>query len=105
MRLLNISTRILEDFLAKPPPYAILSHAWEQEEVQFSALKDSAINHTSMAGWDKINGACNQALANKLIYLWVDTICIDKSSSFELSEAINSMFKWYGEGCVSYVFL
>jgi hypothetical protein len=36
-----------------------------------------------------------QAAKDKLEFFWVDTCCIDKSSSTELSEAINSMFKWY----------
>ncbi|KAK7709376.1 hypothetical protein SLS64_006289 [Diaporthe eres] len=36
-------------------------------------------------------------------HIWVDTCCIDKSSSSELSEAINSMFAWYQEAvfCVA----
>lgn len=29
------------------------------------------------------------------LYVWVDTCCINKESSVELSEAINSMFSWY----------
>jgi hypothetical protein len=27
--------------------------------------------------------------------MWVDTCCIDKRNAVELSEAINSMFRWY----------
>lgn len=46
-------------------------------------------------GYSKILGACNQARLDRLQYLWVDTNCIDKSSSAELSEAINSMYDWY----------
>lgn len=37
--------------------------------------------------------------------MWVDTCCIDKSSSAELSEAINSMFAWYRNAKICYVFL
>ena len=36
---------------------------------------------------------------------WVNTCCIDKSSSAELSEAINSMFRWYRESTRCYVYL
>ncbi|KAM7210457.1 hypothetical protein V8F06_014159, partial [Rhypophila decipiens] len=36
---------------------------------------------------------------------WADTCCIDKTSSSELSEAINSMYKWYSESSVCYVYL
>lgn len=39
------------------------------------------------------------------LYFWVDTCCIDKSSSAELSEAINSMFRWYAQSSVYYAFL
>ncbi|RSM12536.1 hypothetical protein CEP52_002360 [Fusarium oligoseptatum] len=46
-----------------------------------------------------------KARENNLDYLWVDTCCIDKSSSAELSEAINSMFKWYMESANCYVFM
>ncbi len=28
-------------------------------------------------------------------YAWIDTCCIDKTNNVELSEAINSMFRWY----------
>jgi hypothetical protein len=36
---------------------------------------------------------------------WIDTCCIDNSSSAELSEAINSMFRWYEKAEVCYVYL
>lgn len=35
----------------------------------------------------------------------IDTCCIDKRSSAELSEAINSMYKWYQGAKVCYAFL
>lgn len=38
-------------------------------------------------------------------YVWIDTCCIDKTSSAELSEAINSMFAWYQEAKVCYAYL
>ncbi|KAH8904977.1 HET-domain-containing protein [Coniochaeta sp. PMI_546] len=44
----------------------------------------------------------NQAKAGGL-YVWVDTCCINKESSAELSEAINSMYTWYANAllCVA----
>ena len=36
---------------------------------------------------------------------WTDTCCIDRSSSVELSEAINSVFLWYGESSICYVYM
>lgn len=38
-------------------------------------------------------------------YIWIDTRCIDKSSSAELSEAIKSMFKWYERSARCYAYL
>ncbi|KIM58836.1 hypothetical protein SCLCIDRAFT_1188627, partial [Scleroderma citrinum Foug A] len=38
-------------------------------------------------------------------WLWVDTCCIDKQSSAELSEAINSMYQWYENSGICYVYL
>ncbi|OHW91173.1 HET domain containing protein [Colletotrichum incanum] len=40
-----------------------------------------------------------------LHYIWLDTNCIDKKSSAELSEAINSMSDWYPESAVCCVHL
>lgn len=37
-----------------------------------------------------------------LYFIWIDTCCIDKSSSAELSEAINSMWTWCQNGMVCY---
>jgi hypothetical protein len=105
MRLLNSRTKILEDFDRAIPPYAVLSHTWEHEEVNFSTLKDANIDHTTRQGWHKIEMSCEQALRDGLDYVWVDTVCIDKSSSAELSEAINSMFKWYRDSSICYGYL
>ena len=56
-------------------------------------------------GFAKIQGVCDQALRDELEYVWVDTNCIDKTSSAELSEAINSMFAWYRDASRCYVYL
>ena len=83
--------------------YAILSHTWGEEEV--SLQQYSAPKARSMAGYHKIEHSCALAARSRLPYLWVDTCCIDKSSSAELSEAINSMYKWYRDAAVCYVYL
>ncbi|KAB8221756.1 ankyrin repeat-containing domain protein [Aspergillus novoparasiticus] len=72
------------------PPYAILSHTWEEEEVTYADLKDF---HTNAYGFP---------------YIWIDTCCIDKSSKADLTEivsAINSMYQWYGEASICYAYL
>lgn len=105
MRLLNSRTRALEVFADAVPRYAILSHTWEEEEVCFCDFNDPNIDHISMKGWYKVEKSCEQALLDGLEYVWIDTVCIDKSSSAELSEAINSMFGWYFNSALCYAYL
>lgn len=107
MHLLNVETLKLETFYDKQvPKYAILSHTWGVDEVTFSDIQTPASpTVTGRAGFDKILKTCNQARIDKYKYAWVDTCCIDKSSSAELTEAINSMFKWYRGAGVCYAFL
>lgn len=40
-----------------------------------------------------------------LQWAWIDTCCIDKRSSSELSEAINSMYQWYANACCCIAYL
>ncbi|KAF1814172.1 HET-domain-containing protein, partial [Eremomyces bilateralis CBS 781.70] len=103
MRLLNVSTRKLEEFQGPRPRYAILSHTWGKEEVTFEDLKTS--DYTEKLGYKKIDGCCKQAQKARIEYVWIDTCCINKSSSAELSEAINSMFEWYARSRVCYIYL
>ncbi|TBU64672.1 hypothetical protein BD310DRAFT_837982 [Dichomitus squalens] len=53
----------------------------------------------------KIREACRVARRAGYRYIWIDSCCIDKSSSSELSEAINSMYAWYARADVCYAFL
>ena len=87
------------------PEYAILSHTWgaDDAEVTFEDVINRTGEHKS--GYDKIRFCAKQADLDGLNYFWVDTCCIDKSSSAELSEAINSMFRWYREATRCYVYL
>ena len=88
--------------------YAILSHRWypEGEDVLFAdVVNQNKKDVMSKSGWRKVNYALNQASADEINYVWIDTCCIDKTSSAELSEAINSMFFWYREARVCYAYL
>jgi hypothetical protein len=87
------------------PEYAILSHTWgaDTEEVTFRDLIDGT--RKSKAGYKKIRFCGEQARRDGLQYFWVDTCCIDKSNNNELSEAINSMFRWYQNAAKCYVYL
>ena len=107
MRLINIATYKLESFdEVNLPKYGILSHTWEGEEVQFSEMiNDSMANLQSEPKFRKVRECSKLAQIDGFKYIWVDTCCIDKSSSAELQEAINSMFRWYENAEVCYVFL
>lgn len=88
------------------PEYAILSHTWSAQEVtlqEWSRRHEPSVS--SKSGHQKILSACRLASAHRLRYVWVDTNCIDKTSSAELSEAINGMFDWYGDAQVCLVHL
>jgi hypothetical protein len=106
MRLINCETLELEEFFGSNiPRYAILSHTWGDEEVTFAHLPLTQHATKSRAGYRKIEYTCRQAQQDGLEYSWVDTCCIDKSSSTELSEAINSMYAWYKNSAVCYAIL
>ncbi|KAJ8130766.1 hypothetical protein O1611_g2863 [Lasiodiplodia mahajangana] len=105
MRLLNCRSKSLEAFPKDIPKYAILSHTWDKEEVVFCDFKDINLDHICMKGWYKVERSCEQAIQDGLDYIWIDTLCIDKSSSAELSEAINSMFQWYRNSSLCYAYL
>jgi len=87
------------------PPYAILSHTWgpSNEEVTYRDLLNST--GKDKIGYRKLTFCGEQAAKDGLNYFWIDTCCINKSSSAELSEAINSMFRWYQNAEMCYVYL
>ena len=105
MRLLNVNTLSLEMFNGRHfPRYAILSHTWrEGEEVTFEELGTESAK--LKPGYAKITQSCRIAAQREFRYIWIDTCCIDKRNSAELSEAINSMFEWYRRSVVCYAYL
>jgi hypothetical protein len=104
MRLINTQTLRLEEFTDyQTPQYAILSHTWEAKETRFEDLSPTETLETK--GDEKILNCCRRAAKDGWSYVWVDTCCIDKRSSAELSEAINSMFRWYQYSVVCYAYL
>ncbi|KAF1984457.1 HET-domain-containing protein [Aulographum hederae CBS 113979] len=95
----------IPDVSERRPKYAILSHRWiAGEEVTFDDAKSYQESCTK-GGFYKIRKSCEQALAADLEYVWVDTCCINKNDNIELQIAINSMYAWYKEAAVCYVYL
>lgn len=123
MRLLETtdgrSYNLTSDFVQKGwvPPYAILSHTWEDlQEITFDDViadkrskskrwRASARLLSRKTGYDKLRFCAKQAHRDGLQYFWIDTCCIDKSDSQELEIAINSMFCWYKNASKCYVYL
>ncbi|KAL9618563.1 MAG: hypothetical protein Q9160_006747 [Pyrenula sp. 1 TL-2023] len=106
MRLINTSTLELEQYYERNvPKYAILSHTWGNEELSLQDMQQINPHVENLAGFKKVKACCQLALAEGYRYIWIDTCSIDKSSSSELSEAINSMFRWYGRADICYVYL
>ncbi|TGO09844.1 hypothetical protein BTUL_0153g00300 [Botrytis tulipae] len=109
MRLLENNddgeVRLTKNFVVDIPRYAILSHTWgtDEEEVTFRDMIEGI--GKSKAGYKKIRFCGEQAERDGIQYFWVDTCCIDKSNNSELTEAINSMFRWYSDAAKCYVYL
>lgn len=107
MRLINIKTLKLEEFLNDDtPPYAILSHTWGNihEELTIRDVQGGKVDKPGV-GSVKFRGCCRQAKGDGLEYIWIDTCCFDKHSSAELGEAIRSMFRYYKRASVCYAYL
>lgn len=115
MRLLDTTTfELASNSLStfKQEGYAILSHRWIGSEITFEqlgrhidALRAAGTTLLGSPQQDKIRGACQIARAKGIRWMWIDTCCIDKSSTSELSESLNSMFKWYRDAklCITYL--
>ena len=92
--------------------YAILSHRWIDQEVDYSEVvklakmdEEERTEIRQRNGYQKILQTCEQAKKDGYKWLWADTCCIDKRSSAELSEAINSMYRWYANSRICYAYL
>ena len=79
MRLLNTKVSDTGNFEIKEfrddeiPPYAILSHAWDEEEVTFQDMQGTRAPNKK--GYEKVKRCCSVARASEFEYVWVDTCC------------------------------
>ncbi|KIK16069.1 hypothetical protein PISMIDRAFT_16078 [Pisolithus microcarpus 441] len=102
---------VLEEHSDTEKAYAILSHRWlDGDEVNYLEITELAKMENrdrirERSGYRKIVKSCQQAENDGLKWLWVDTCCIDKRSSSELSETLNSMFRWYENSNKCYAYL
>jgi Heterokaryon incompatibility protein (HET) len=116
MRLINTKTGYLEEFIGDDiPRYAILSHTWGKEEISLQDLQrmmdpDLANDQKTWEvkekkGFIKILRFVELAASKDIPYAWADTCCIDKTSSADLSESINSMYRWYKNSVMCFAYL
>jgi hypothetical protein len=120
MRLINIHTLQFKNFTHEPPPYAIASHRWCAHETTYQDVRDG--RKVDSAGFKKVKNfgkavlSVNETVQSsfawaamgfqlKCDWLWIDTACIDRKDLSELSESINSMFRWYRSAAVCYAYL
>ncbi len=114
MWLLHTRTLKLHHFLSPEmvdEGYLILSHVWGDGEQSFQDLQ-RIHEHCDTTGEDphdlvstKIRKTCELAERHGYKWAWIDTCCIDKTSSAELMEAINAMYRFYALSLVCYVYL
>ena len=105
-------TKVLDFGDDEATEYAILSHRWMAQEVDYDEMvglakmdREERDEICQREGYQKIIQSCEQAQKDGYKWLWADTCCIDKRSSAELSEAINSMYRWYENAKVCYAYL
>lgn len=106
MRLLNVHTLQFQQFYGNPLPYAVASHRWDlANEAMLRDVQDG--NAARKSGFEKVEGFVAYVRQNlsHIDWLWIDTCCIDQSSSQEVTEAVNAMFFWYAraEVCLAYL--
>ena len=106
-------TKVLEFRDDEATEYAILSHRWiDPTEVDYEEMvnlakmdREERDEIRGRLGYKKIIDTCKQAKQDGYKWVWIDTCCIDKRSSAELSEAINSMYRWYENAKTCYAYL
>lgn len=104
MRLLHTERLEFEEFFdSETPDYASLSHRWTRDEVSFRNFHHCKQRRAQ--NFAKIENYCALAWQNGYEWVWIDTCCIDKTSSAELTEAINSMYSWYEKASVCHAYL
>ncbi|KAF5340102.1 hypothetical protein D9758_013154 [Tetrapyrgos nigripes] len=104
MRLLNTTTLTIKYFYTDIPSYAILSHTWQKEEVLFRDIQNLEIARCN-AGYANIENACARARQYSFEWIWIDSCCVNPENVAELSKVIASMYRYYEDAGLCYVYL
>lgn len=109
MAVPNINIVEIFDSSDEKYAYAILSHRWGDDEVTYQDLtsRDPMVKQRTYRkqGYFKLFRMAETARDYSVKWVWCDTCCIDKTNTAELSEAINSMFKWYKDSKYCFAYL
>jgi hypothetical protein len=103
-------------FADRPPiEYAILSYTWTQPPEELTHADAGRIARARLTGGDwpgchtagyrRVVQGCHQARALGIRYLWVDSLCVDRSSSAEVAESVTASFRLLWDAAVCIVHL
>lgn len=104
MRLLNTESFELRDSTEPSPLYSVFSHAHGNNDIGFEDFRYPDILPLK-AGFHRLWQACSRARDHGSKWLWADSVCIDRSSSAAVSDALNSLSRIYQECTFSIIYL
>ncbi|KAJ8515311.1 hypothetical protein ONZ45_g7256 [Pleurotus djamor] len=90
--------------ISKDFRYAILSHRWEDPELNYKQLSRGF--PASLVRGTKFEHFCKEASGKyDCRYVWMDSVCINREDTDELTDAIQSMYWYYrhAEVCIVYL--
>ena len=106
MRLLNVRTLEFSEYQRDVPKYVAASHRWNAGNEAMMGDVQTRRN-TDKSGYKKVEGFAKYVREHidHVDWLWIDTCCVNQDSSQEVTEAVNSMFRWYAnaEVCLAYL--
>jgi hypothetical protein len=106
MRLLNVHTLEFSTYYGNARKYVVASHRWTADnEATIGDVKNGCSKDKS--GYKKVEGFAKYVREHicYVDWLWIDTCCVNQDSDREVSEAVNSMFRWYSQAelCLAYL--
>ncbi|KAK1676828.1 hypothetical protein BDP55DRAFT_508244, partial [Colletotrichum godetiae] len=105
MKLVHCTTGEIDDHSFPPKvKYAILSHVYSTPgHDEWDAYDSGDLQDISRK--TVIDNACLLARRNGLKYIWIDSLCINKESFDEVSDTINSLWRYFEGASICLVYL
>ncbi|KAH9238564.1 hypothetical protein K456DRAFT_1785052, partial [Colletotrichum gloeosporioides 23] len=109
MLLLQARTRLVQHFQYPPSvEYAILSHTFSSpSHDEWPAYESYELAHSHLPSLKHhiINKTCQLALSHGVEFVWIDAVCVDKTSSARISETINSIANYFKMATICFAYL